>query len=259
MLHRIKLYINVIQNFGFRRGMMFLIRKKLSPGKIINLSNILHPIFLRPGTSDINAFFQIFIDKEYDIDIGFEPKVIIDGGANIGLASIYLKNRYPNAKIISIEPDAGNSEMLKTNVAKYNNIFVKQAGLWSAKKKVKIVDKYKKGNWALVIEESDNNKNEQNIEIDTLTIRDIMDEYGLEYIDLLKLDVETAEKQIFSSKYMDWLPKVKVIIIELHDWMLPGCSKPFFLAINEAFNNYRFFQVGENTVILNKDLLLDFV
>jgi FkbM family methyltransferase len=254
MLQRVKYYISIIQNFGFGYGMLFLIRNKLNANKIINLSNILHPIFLRSSNSDMMAFLQIFMDKEYDINLGFEPKNIIDGGANIGLASVYFKNRYPNAKIISIEPDPENLEVLVSNVAKYNNIFVKQAGLWSTKKKAEIVDKYKRGKWALVVQESDVNNNEQNIEIETLTIRDIMDEYGLEYIDLLKLDIETAEKQIFSANYMDWLPKVKVIVIELHDWVLPGCSKPFFLAINEAFNNYSFSQVGENTVIINKDL-----
>src|SRR6202012_3041239 len=107
-----------------------------------------------------------FIDKEYNINIGFEPKFIIDGGANIGMASVYFKNRYPKATIIAIEPDKGNAEILNANVAGYDNIFVKQAGLWSKKIKSKVVDKHDWGKWALVVEEADDDSDHQN-DIDT--------------------------------------------------------------------------------------------
>jgi hypothetical protein len=41
------------------------------------------PFFLRPKTSDIATFAQIFINKDYDFDTNKQPKVIIDAGVNI--------------------------------------------------------------------------------------------------------------------------------------------------------------------------------
>lgn len=254
MYSKLKFIFRVIDNLGLSKGLFFLINRRLKTNKVVTLPNIPHPIFTRPGTSDQEVLKQIFFYNEYDIKLDFEPLIIIDGGANIGLATIYFKNRYPNAKIIAVEPNSENIAVLKTNVAKYDNIFVKQAGLWSKKARVKISDKFGFGNWAFVLEECDNSDNTQTL-TDTVNIADIMIEYNLDHIDLLKLDIETAEKQVFKENYIDWLPKTKVVVIELHDWMAKGCSKPFFTAINNSFNNYSFQNAGENVMIINEDLI----
>jgi len=251
---RVKFYVSIFQTLGLVKGILFLIRRKNI--KSIKLPNVAYPILLRPHTSDVDVFVQIFLYTEYDFKLNFVPQIIIDGGANIGLASVYFKNRYPSAKIIAVEPDAGNAEACRANVAKYDNAFVKEAGLWSKKTRTKISDKFGEGSWAMVIEELDDLDNEQNLTVtNTVTIADIMEEYNLPHIDLLKLDIETAEKEVFSKNYMTWLPKTKAIVIELHDWLLIGCSKSFFTAINESFNSYSYEQLGENILIINLDLV----
>ncbi|MCQ4062169.1 FkbM family methyltransferase, partial [Klebsiella pneumoniae] len=73
-------------------------------------------------------------------------------------------------------------------------------------------------------------------------------------VDILKLDIETSEKAVFSAGFEVWLPKVKMIIIELHDWMEPDCAKPFFEAVNKCFKSYTYSMKGENTVIVNNDI-----
>jgi cephalosporin hydroxylase len=45
-------------------------------------------------SSDILTCWQVFIKQEYDFIVEAHPKVIIDAGANIGLASIYFANKY---------------------------------------------------------------------------------------------------------------------------------------------------------------------
>jgi hypothetical protein len=45
-------------------------------------------------------FEQIFYTKEYDINVPFEPKIIIDLGANVGFASVYFANRFPARKYL---------------------------------------------------------------------------------------------------------------------------------------------------------------
>ncbi|HXK56230.1 MAG TPA: hypothetical protein PLZ16_06255, partial [Gammaproteobacteria bacterium] len=64
-----------------------------------------HPFFLRLPSSDAWTLEQIFVQHEYRFDVVRHPVSILDAGANIGLASISLANRFPRARIIAIEPE----------------------------------------------------------------------------------------------------------------------------------------------------------
>ncbi len=71
---------------------------------------------------------------------------------------------------------------------------------------------------------------------------------GVEQIDILKLDIEGAEKELLQSGSDKWMHRVAMIIIELHDWLKPGCAD----ALNQATAGMGFtrFQLGENTVLV---------
>jgi FkbM family methyltransferase len=181
----------------------------------------------------------------------YNPQIIIDGGANIGLFTIWMKKKYPTAKIICIEPDVENFELLQKNVATYHDVSCECCALWDTEGgKLKSYDKYNTGKWGLVVEEDLTHGNVCAISINTL-----IENYAIKQIDVLKLDIEKSEKQLFSSNYEMWLPKVKLIVIELHDWLEIGCSKSFFEAINKSFSNYKLSFRGENVVVLNMDLM----
>ena len=67
--------------------------------------------------------------------------------------------------------------------------------------------------------------------------------------DIVKLDVEGSEKEIFSENYEGWLPKKKVLIVELHDRMKKGCRKAVFQAISRY--DFSLQVAGENLVFTN--------
>jgi FkbM family methyltransferase len=250
----IKSWLKLCNNVGFVQGSLLF--SKLKRQSVENLTVPKMPVkfSLRPNTSDIPNFYQIFIGNEYEINLPFEPKSIIDGGANIGLATIYLKSKFPDAKVVCVEPDEDNFQALTNNVKDLEDVISLKGGLWHSKTRLSISDKHESGKWGMIVEEpKDGDKNETLTE--TFTIDEIMEIAGLEQIDLLKLDIETAERELFSKNFQSWLPKTKAIIIELHDWITPGCSKPFFNAINESFNTYTYSSKGENTIIINEDLM----
>jgi hypothetical protein len=56
--------------------------------------------------------------------------------------------------------------------------------------------------------------------------------HQLDRIDLLKLDIEGSEKEIFSDGCL-WLEHIGAICLELHDRFKPGCSRTFFRAIDD--------------------------
>jgi len=80
-----------------------------------------HKVFLRPLTSDISAFSQIFIGDEFGPMKIEEPEVILDLGANIGCASIYFLNRYLASKVIAVEADPANFPLLVKNLKPYGS------------------------------------------------------------------------------------------------------------------------------------------
>jgi FkbM family methyltransferase len=244
-------FFRFVHRFGLLQGSLLYSKIKLGFLKNIRVPGILHPLTLRKGTSDYETFYQAIVHSQYKFNYGINPRVIIDGGANIGLASIALKNMFPEAFVIAIEPDPENYAQLQENVKAYKNISTLKAGLWNKKALLSVTDKYNVGKWGMVTEEVEEMAPGV---INTVTIMDIMEQFNIEQVDLLKLDIETAERELFSSDYETWLPRVKAIVIELHDFISSGTAKPFFLAINKTFRDYRFFQLGENTIIINDDL-----
>ena len=212
------------------QGILLLFKRNISFFKFFNvlIPKYKYSIELRNNTTDICVFYQVFLARSYDIYYGIEPKLIIDCGANIGLSAIYFKNRFPNAKIIAVEPEKSNFELLKKNTEKYTNIFCVQSGIWNKSANLIIKDD-SVGNWGFLVEEVNYQSNDI---IPAISINDIIDKYGINQIDILKIDIEGSEKELFEMNFENWLKITKVLIIELHDGLKPGASKSFFKAIS---------------------------
>lgn len=222
--------------------------------KKIKLLGFSSSIYLRANTSDLLTFHQIFTFNNYNIKLRFLPQTIIDAGANIGLATVYFNNKYPNATIVSIEPEGSNFEMLKKNSEGVKNVILHKRALSNKSNLfLNVIDKGH-GNWGFVTEIV-NHTGCQNIVdiVKTITIDEIINENNWEYIDLLKIDIEGAEKELFESDYENWLPKTKCIIIEFHDAFNMGSSKSFFKAISRY--NFSSHKTAENFLFINEDIL----
>jgi len=202
--------------------------------------------FIRPRTSDMKTFRNIFLYDEYLFPFYGSPRTIVDVGANIGLTSLFFALHFPDAKIIAIEPDLSNFYLLQLNSENYTNITPLQRGLWNKRARLKIANP-DAPKWSFQVEET---KDMQNF-IEATTIDQIFSDYELDRIDILKIDIEGAEKEIFSGQ-TDWLENVGVLVIELHDRHKPGCSDAFYAAISKfRFKEYR---CGENIIVVNQDI-----
>lgn len=238
-----------VKNFGKVDGLLLAYKFKFDLISRLRLPGIKSDIFLRKKTTDKATFFQIFLKRQYNIRFPLIPEIVIDAGANIGLFTVMIKNKFPNAKVISVEPDPDNFKLLQKNTAFYDNVFCLNSGLWSNDTFLNVYDKFQKGKSAVIVEE-----NSEGI-IKGVSIESLMTKYDINTIDLLKLDVETSEKQIFSENFHSWLSRTKIIMIELHDELDKGCSRSFFKAINISMNNYTFSNCGQTVIIFNNDLI----
>jgi FkbM family methyltransferase len=186
------------------------------------------PLWLRTGTADIFTFEKIFVEGEYDVMLPRRISTIVDGGANIGCASVFFAMQYPAASIIAVEPDPLNYVLLKQNCQGYDNITTVHAGLWNQPADLLIDNPDRGADSSRVIA----SRSAHARTIRGISVLDILSQHQLTRIDLLKLDIETSEIELFSRGSHDWLDRVGVIMIELHDRLRPGCSAAFYAAIS---------------------------
>ncbi|WP_299550354.1 FkbM family methyltransferase [Seonamhaeicola sp.] len=203
-----------------------------------------NPIYLRPNTTDLRIFRQLFIEEEYNVDIPFKVKTIVDAGANCGYSLVYFANKFKGAKIIAIEPESSNIEMIKMNISNYRNIEVIQGGLWDKSCSLMIVNK-NAGKWAFKVSETTEDK----AEFMGISLEDIMSTYKLESIDLLKMDIEGSEKAVFLNHYENWLPKTRFGLLEIHESYEKGITSLVYDRLNKY--NFEISQSGENLVFKN--------
>jgi FkbM family methyltransferase len=188
------------------------------------------PLTLRLGTSDISVFKDMFIDLEYGWVFNTPPSVIIDVGGYIGLSAAFFAHRYPEAMIIAIEPDAANYDLLVLNTARFPNVHAVRAAVWKESGTISLTDPGS-GAWGLRVSESYAPVTGGDL-VRAVTIDEIRKEFGLDRIHLLKVDVEGSEKEIFSTAD-SWISSVDAICIELHDRFKIGCSRSFFMAVQD--------------------------
>lgn len=236
IIKTIKFYLRTVGT----RGLIFAIKGKITKTSTllqIKMPDIKFPLFLRVPSSDVPTLRQIFIRQEYDFDTKRTPRIIVDAGANIGLTSIYFSNKFPDAKIIAIEPEESNLEILRRNIAPYENIISVHGALWHENTRINLIDPGR-GKWGFMTQAQDGVEEKYGEiihEVQGITVDSIMKEQEIDHIDILKIDVEGAEREIFIDP-SSWIEKVDALIIELHERMKPGCNRSFYNNSN-GFDN----------------------
>jgi len=234
---------------GAKEAAKLVWQLKFKKGKNIKTGFLKHPFWLREKNIDIGIFKAIIIREEYKVPVKQDAKTIIDGGANIGMTSIYLANKYPDAQIVSIEAGADNFEMLKQNVAAYKNITPIYGAIWGKETNLKFVDTGR-GNTLYQVHETDEVTADS---VKAYTVNGIKTQMGWQTIDILKLDVEGAEMSIFATKPGEWLPVTKLIMVETHDRYVKDCAKTIWKALEPY--NFSFDFRMETAMLVNEDLL----
>jgi FkbM family methyltransferase len=200
-------------------------------------------VTIRQGTSDLQCLTKVFVDHEYSIPFQTNPRLIVDAGANIGMATIYFSGKFPEAKIIAIEPEPSNYDLLVRNCWGMANVTALHAGVWHTDISLHIANPDGE-KWAFRVTPGTCNGSS----IKALTVPEILAQSGSETIDILKLDIEGAERELFQDGCEEWLPQVKMIIIELHDRYAPGSSRAVYSKLCQM--PFRQEVRGENVFIL---------
>ena len=197
----------------------------------INVGNNLC-LNLRKNMTDIMIFEQIFLLEDCAVPVkDFQPRFIIDGGAHIGCATIYFALKYPQAKIMAIEAESSNFRQLCENVRELPHVEAIHAAIYSQEGYMTLQNPKDDG-WGFCVKPLETDSEQGGQKIPAVTIQDLIRRSDCQYVDLLKLDIEGTEYDVFTSHPEKWLPLVHIINIELHDRFRPGCSEVFFAAVS---------------------------
>src|SRR5579884_141797 len=155
----------------------------------VTVPGILHPVHVRIGTTDASVLAQVLLEKHYDVPFEINPGVIIDAGANIGLSAVFFANKYPKALIIAIEPEASNFKLLEANSMPYPQIKPVNAALWRENGKISLIDP-DHGHHGFQTREN----GKDGCWVEAMTMTALMAKFRLDFVDVLKIDIEGAEK-----------------------------------------------------------------
>ena len=160
---------------------------------------------------DINFIRNTIIQKK--------KLLIIDCGSNIGSSTRYFKEIFKKSKIVAIEPEKNNFLLSKSNVST-SDVKLINSAVSSSKKNFEIIENQDpRAHTVNYLDRIKHNKHNKK----TFFIDQIVKENKNYLPFLIKIDIEGAELDLF-KKNIKWLNDFKIIIIELHDWMIPNKS-----------------------------------
>lgn len=201
-------------------------------------------VWHRGTSADLFVIWQCFYQNQYNFPItefhrpfhqrateslyrrilssGKQP-LIVDCGANIGTSVLWFHTRYPEARIIAIEPAADNIALLRRN-CHIPEVRIVHAAVAGTDGRMVLVDPGESTNGYRVVS-SDSQGSSHGREVDAISLNTVLADTSSENVEefILKVDIEGSEKALFSDSW-ETFDRFPVILVEQHDFMMPGQS-----------------------------------
>ncbi len=195
----------------------------------LRVRSLRYPITLRLFTTDAWVARQILVERQYRaVETAGPNAFMIDLGAYIGLYSALVLSRRDDVRVIAVEPDPANAALARRNLAPYgprvelipNAIWHEQASL--------TIENYGSGvEWGVRVRLC---REGEMPHLNTVTMGELLKRAGRDHVDVLKVDIEGSEEQLFGGT-RPWLDAVDVIAIELHG---PAATRAVETALTRA-------------------------
>lgn len=188
----------------------------------VRIPSLRHPISVRAGTTDVPELVYVGIRETYGVVLpDGKVNTIIDAGANLGDSSAWYLSRFPDARVIAIEPHPENFRLLERNLRPYGDrVIALQAALWHRPGPLTLRPAADLD--ATSVEESDGLA-----DCEAITMEQVLARFGIAQIDVFKCDIEGAERSLFEADCDDWLARTRSIAIETHG---AGCLRAVEIA-----------------------------
>jgi len=178
----------------------------------------------RLNRGDLHSIREIWFREAYWLPFDVPQGVLLDLGANIGMASVWLAKRFSFTQVIAVEPDPRNAELVRYNL-ELNGIrgHVVEAAIGPEEGTAKFE----------FSEVSNLGRLAQNGSLVLVTSVDaIIKKFAVTRFALIKIDIEGGERDLFDGP-TDWLERTDSIVIEFHGTV--DCSRIPALVASEGF------------------------
>lgn len=176
--------------------------------------------YLRPGCTDRLVFLEAFCSDEFGEIILAPESLVFDIGANVGATVVAMRMKWPDVKIVAFEPDSDNFEMLRMNCGTIPNVILVNVAIWSDGRGLALGGE----GWGASNRAASNDAALRLCQ--SMNMAEAISEFTSNgWVDLVKMDVEGAEKDIFgASDRHAWIGNVGWIAVETHDRHVSGCD-----------------------------------
>lgn len=234
-LKRQRLYVKAL-------GPAYLLSRRVVEPGLSRARTKYGTLYFRPADSDLLTLWYTLGAGEYDlarfghhaaivtaaydrIRAQGKTPVIVDAGANIGAASIWFSLRFPEARILAVEPDPANARICRLNT-KGRNVEVVEAAIGARPGSVTLVS----------ADESWGVQTVRGGDVPIVTVPQLLGRVENAELLIAKIDIEGFESDLFAEE-TGWIREATAIVVEPHDWMLPGrgTSRTFRQAIGADF------------------------
>jgi FkbM family methyltransferase len=164
-------------------------------------------LFYRRNRGDIQGIREILIDEIYRLPAGAAPTSLVDLGANIGLATVWICHEYSVTDFVAVEPLVENFALLQKNctVNELNGQLVNSAiGPKSGTTTFNIAGGSNMGRVGT-----------GNLTVPVVGIDELLGDINFQ-LSLLKMDVEGMEKDLLVEVDPKWIAGFNFIVMEMH-------------------------------------------
>jgi FkbM family methyltransferase len=178
----------------------------------------------RLNRGDLHSIREIWFEDDYRLPFENSNGILLDLGANIGMASVWLAKQYQFTRVIAVEPDPTNAALARANF-ELNGIDgqVMEAAVGP-----------KEGTARFEFSELSNlgRLSESGSLVQMVSVNSIIKRFAVNRFALVKIDIEGAEQELFDGP-TEWLTKTDAMIMELHPHV--DCSRLTQVASSQGF------------------------
>jgi FkbM family methyltransferase len=159
------------------------------------------------GRTELDVLYEVALKGEYQLPPDVEPATIVDLGAHVGLATLYFAAHYPRARVVAVEADPELIPRLAQNAPGAEIVHAAIGRIDGVRTFYRADDT----TWGNSVDRT--LPWQTPVTVPAMTLEGVLDRRGIERVDLLKVDIEGAEWEVFANGVPD---RVNAIIGELH-------------------------------------------
>jgi FkbM family methyltransferase len=174
--------------------------------------------------SDFDVLNELLVLEVYESGLPpAAPRTILDLGSHMGASLLFWHERFPQARIVGVEPDPTTFDRLRRNVGALAGVELRQAAVAGRAGTVRFFPAQQ--GWVSSVRGTGDP-----IVVESTTLADLIADLG--QVDLLKIDIEGAEVDVVEQGPLE---AIGAIVGEFHDDGDAEARERFFARLREHF------------------------